>query len=249
MVEAVNYVLPTKKTGKDTGWTDQKFLMIGPPKIGKSKFWSFGERTLYVQTEAGLGHVDVMKLAANSWGELGQIYTALIQHQGEFPYDTIVVDTLDNLIRFADQEIIGRIKTKFPKKADDIYTLFDYPGAGDFGNPAWNMRGDIIKNLLDKFSMLPCALCLVGHVDMKKIEGIDTSTISTGGVLGKDILSWADHIMNIKATGRAGEQERVVRSRPAATCHAGSRGEMIPENWTWGKDLGAEYTKFRGLFT
>ena len=98
---AVECVLPTQKTGEDKSWCEQKFLMIGPPKIGKSKFWSYGDKTLYLQTEAGLGHLDVMKFAVNRWADFMTVGSALAKAKDNFPYDAIVIDTLDNMIRYA----------------------------------------------------------------------------------------------------------------------------------------------------
>ena len=46
-------VLPTERSGVDKRWTSQKIGMIGQAGIGKSEFWAQGEKTLFIQTEAG----------------------------------------------------------------------------------------------------------------------------------------------------------------------------------------------------
>src|SRR3990167_8161726 len=121
--------LPTKPSEINKNWIDQKIGMIGQPGIGKSQFWSFGGKTLYLQTEAGLNHVSVMKLPCRNFDELKEILTALIQAQqaNTFPYDTIVVDTIDELIDILIEECIKRGREKFLKIAGDINSIGDIP--------------------------------------------------------------------------------------------------------------------------
>ena len=95
-------VLPKVKSEPDNRWISQKFGMIGSAGIGKSEFWSHGQ-TLYLQCEAGLNHLSVMKVPITSWEAVREAVGALIQAnvKKEFPWDTVVIDTIDKLVDYA----------------------------------------------------------------------------------------------------------------------------------------------------
>ena len=247
--ERPKVVLPRSPSEVSKKWVDQTFLMLGSPKIGKSEFWSHGKDTLYIQTEPGLNHLAVQKLPVSCWGDLQDVYTALLtaSQGGQYPYDTVVIDTGDRFVDFATEEIIEQVRAKFKDK--DINNLFDYPGAGKFGNPAWGMRTTLIDNAMAKLSLLPSALVVVCHLDIKEVNHVDKHTISIGGATGKRILAWADHIMSIQSSVQGTVVKRKVISRPSSTSDGGSRGNMIPADYAWGADARMNYATLRGFFT
>lgn len=250
MATAVQHiVLPTVKSEVDNRWTSQKVLMIGPPGIGKSEFFSLGEKTLYIQTEAGLNHLKVMKLKCLCWDDFVQIYTALLQshQQGKFPYDTIVIDTCDKWVDFANEEVVERGRNKF--KSADINVIGDIPnGAG------WAWGTDLIENALGKLEQLPAMTVLIGHLDRKEIKlpnstSVHLQTISIGGKTGRSLVAWCDHLMNIEAKFIGNEAVRVVRTRPSSIVEAKSRGGVVPDGWKWTGETSENYSKFRSYFT
>src|SRR3990167_10577299 len=242
--------LPTEPSKINKNWSDQKIGMIGQPGIGKSVFWSHGGKTLYIQTEAGLNHISVMKLPCRNFDDLKEILTALIQAQksSKFPYDTIVVDTIDELIDILAEEVIRRGREKFKKIADDINSIGDIPnGAG------WQWSTEMIKLTLDKLEKLPACIAYIGHHDMKEIktstEKYHKSTISIGGKTGQALLSWADHVLNIEASWDGKDLRRIIRTRQTQFLDAKSRGDVVPDGMVWTEDMKANYDRFRALFT
>ena len=239
-----NIVLPDKRSDVDKSWVNQKILMIGPPKVGKSEFWSHGEKTLYIQCEPGLNHLSVMKLPCNSWADFGAIYTELSKAD-PCPYDTIVIDTVDRLVDYANNETIQMGREKF--KSATIYTTGDIPnGAG------WFWTKERMNNALVKLHNLDACIVLIGHLSNKEISlenqvKMNIQTISLSPSTGSTICAWADHILNIEGGGEK-SGNRKVRTRPRASIMAGSRGCMVPEDMIWTRDSKANYTKFRGLF-
>ncbi len=239
-------ILPTTKSEIDNRWTSQKVLMIGPPKVGKSEFWSYGEKTLYLQCEAGLNHLEVMKLPIHDWAMFRDAYTALKQadNEGKFPYDTIVVDTIDKWIDLANDATVERGREKF--KAATIYSIGDIPnGAG------WKWSQDTIAMALTKLEQLPACIVLIGHLENKELKlensvSIHKQTVALSPKVGISVCSWADHILNIEGGGKTGD--RRVRTRPTGGIEAGSRGDVVPENFVWSRDNKSNYEKFRGLF-
>lgn len=239
--------LPKVNSAVDKTWTDQKLLMIGPPKVGKSEFWSHGDRTLYIQTEAGLNHLAVKKLVCHTWGDFRDIYSALVKANvsGKFPYDTIIVDTVDEWVAQANNEIIERGIEKF--KAATIYTIGDIPNGAGY---SWSR--ELVRLALKKLEELPAATVLIGHMDTKEIVmennvRFNMQTIALSPSMGKMICAWADHIMNIEGGNKAGE--RRVRTRPTGSIMAGSRGDMLPENFVWARNSKENYSNLRKLFT
>lgn len=220
--------------------------MIGPPKVGKSEFWSHGDKTLYIQCEPGLNHLSVMKVPCRDWGDFRDTYSALLkaQQSGNFPYDTIVVDTIDRFVSFSNDEVVQRGREKF--KSATIYGIGDIPnGAG------WKWSEDNINMALVKLAELPAATVLIGHLENKELKlengvSIHKQTVSLSPKIGIAICSWADHILNIEGANKTGD--RKVRTRPSGSVEAGSRGLMVPEDFVWTRDSKSNYEKFRGLF-
>jgi hypothetical protein len=240
-------VLPTVKSEPDNRWISQKIGMIGPAGIGKSEFWSIGN-TLFAQCEAGLNHLKVMKTVITCWDDFREFVGALIQAnvKKEFPWDTVVIDTIDKLVDYAQAEAVARGRAKF--KAIEINTVGDIPnGAG------WAWAQDLVENGLSKLEELPCAVVFVGHLDNKEIkeptQSIHKQTISIGGKMGGMLVAWCDHFLNISAqSGQGGEIKRVVRTMPTRTLDAKSRGGMVPDGWVWDAKSEVNYNKLKSLF-
>ena len=222
-------ILPTKKSEIDNRWIKQKTVIIGAPGCGKSTFPSFGDKTLYLQCEAGLNHLSVLKTPVTSWSEWEATYAALCQAKvkNELPYDTIVVDTIDRFVDCSNQEAIDIGRNKY--KGSEINVIADIPnGAG------WGFATDLLENALCKLEKLDCHIIIIGHLDRKEIKqpnGISThiQTISIGGKTGRAIMAWADHILNIETKMVGNSMKRVVRTVPTVSVDAKSRGNVIKD--------------------
>lgn len=240
--------LPTEKRKATRRWIDQKFLMIGPGKVGKSAFWAEGEKTLFLEFEPGLNHLNVLAQPLRTWDELKELYLLLKDADANtFPYDTIVFDTVDRMVDLATEEVIANGRRKYAKMAQDINGVGDVPnGAG------WAWQKELISNVLRKFEELPAASVLIGHWNNKEIKEptrtYHRDTISIGGQTGMKIIHWADHTLHVRVTTAGDTQERLVLARPTATVEAGSRGELVPPVTKWSPDMHANYQALRQLF-
>lgn len=257
--------LPTVKSEKDKRWIMQKFLMLGQGKIGKSEFWAQNEKALFVETEPGLAHLSVLKVPVRNWqdirelaGELIRVWEEMkkkhnvvsksqltVDQCKEFPYDTIVVDTLDRLVTYSNEECIERGRNKFPKNKIDA--IGDIPnGAGWF----WSTSN--IGNCLAKFEELPAALAIISHVKMEEVteptQKYHKKTIAIGGNTGTSILHFVDHTLQIEAFRRGDDTIRKIRSKPQQELEAGSRGDIVPDGMEWNKNPKENFAKFRALF-
>lgn len=245
----MGYVLQTKKTDISKKWVDQKFIMLGNSGIGKSTFWSFADNVGYIEAEAGLNFISAMKNPARNWRELSEIIMALMTSakEGNFPYNTLVVDTIDRIVDYAGEATLEWARGKY-KGADDFKGIGDIPnGAG------WDMRKGLVDKFLRAIEYLPCAKVLIGHLETKKIEelgqkGYDKSTISIGGKIGADILHWSDHTLNVVGIQSGDTLKRIVYTKPTQSKEAKSRGNIIKDGWIWAENDEDNFKKLRSCF-
>ena len=135
--------LPTKKTEIDTRFSSQRFGMLGLAGIGKSEFWAQDENALFLNCEGGLNALKVYSIPIRSWADLREAYGALkaSADAGTFPYSVIVIDTVDRLVDYAQEEVVNRAK-EFYKKIE-VNTIGDVPnGAG------WYKQKEMVMGFL-----------------------------------------------------------------------------------------------------
>lgn len=241
-------VLPTKKRAIDNSWAHQKFLMLGQGGIGKSHFWSCGDRTLFLQTEAGLNHLEVEAVVLQDWSDFIEAGSLLVQavNNKEFKWDTVVIDTVDNWVNMANEHVIQMGREKFSK--------MEINGIGDIPNGAgWFQATNLVATYLRKLEALPAAMVLVGHHNQKKIkEGsreYDKSTISIGGNMGIQLLHWSDHTLYIEGKMVGDNLKRKVWTQPSQLREGKSRGAVVPNGWEWEENMNNNYKKLRELFS
>jgi hypothetical protein len=221
--------------------------MIGQGKCGKSEFWAQGKKTVFLETEPGLNHLDVETYPCRNWQEIRQAVAKMMKYREDpqFPFDTIVVDTMDRAVDRLGQDCIERGKQKFPKS--EINSIGDIPnGSGWF----WQTNGT--KDFLGALELLPAATVLVSHLKQQEVDEIvrkyNRWTISIGGQTGTGILHFVDHTMMIQCSQQGEKLVRIVRTKPNMTYEAGSRGDIIPDGVKWSDDARANYLELRKLF-
>lgn len=246
----MSIVLPTEKRGPSKRWQDQKFLNLGTGKIGKSDFWSRGERTFFFEFEPGLGHLKMMSLPCPAWENFTEVCAELYRAQqaGKFPYDTLVIDTGDKFIARANDYVIERAKEKYKSDVADKIT-----GVGDIPNGAgWYQATNLVSLTLDKLKQFPAALVLICHVKTEKLKDgpreYNHDTINIGGQLGASLIHWADHTLYWKTRMVGDTVERNLRTKPCEQFEAGSRGNVIPDGFKIPANMDEGYRNFRALF-
>ena len=240
--------LPSEKSAATKRWVDQKFLMLGQAKVGKSAFCACGDKTLFLETEPGLNHLSVMKVPVRCWDDFidvcGQLYLA---QKAVFPYDTLVIDTYDRLVEYVNEEVISLAKVKFSKVAENINTVGDVPeGVG------WFMAQQLMASAVNKLTEFPAAIVFVSHVASREVNDgtrkINKETISVGGQMGTKMLHWADHTLHVRAKVEGDVIRRIFRTKPMEAMEAGSRGNVVPDGFKLEEPLVDSYKKFRALF-
>ena len=207
------------------------------------------DKSFFIEAEAGLNFETVYKLPARCWNDLREIYASLKQAEskGEFPYSVVVVDTIDKVVEYAEEEIISRAREFYTKIADQINTIGDIPNGG-----GWSKTRGLVMNFIDKVEQLPCAMVLISHLTTKRIEeGVrkyDKHTISLWKGVGEDVLAWADHILHIDSTLIGDRLKRTVWTKPTQSRECKSRGGVIEDGWQWTENMAENYKKFRSYF-
>ena len=245
--------LPTKRGKASKKWEDQKFFMIGPSKVGKSTFWAGADKAFFFGLEPRLGHLNIMTLPVRSWDEFsdiaGELYMAA--NKGAFPYDTLVVDTVDKLVDRADEYVLERINQQFKK---------DYGSIGEIPEGrGWFERKKLLTLALDTLALFPAALVLVGHSDLKETSGrgsIKKATTAIGGKLGIELLGWTDHVLHWEAKYVGETLRRSMRTLPSESIDAGSSAGVVPDDFELFNDnprdpnsgMSKCFKKFRALF-
>jgi len=239
--------LPTKKTEVDLSFKHQRFGMLGLAGIGKSEFWAQDENALFLNTEGGLNALKVFNIPVRCWNDLREAYAALkvAADAGTFPYSIVVIDTVDRLVDFAQEEVVSRAKD-FYKKIE-INTIGDIPnGAG------WYKQKEMVMGFFNKLELLPCAIAYIAHCNIKRIKDITTEydkmTISIGGSLGDDLLAFTDHTLHLESHRIGDRLQRVIYTMPTQSREAKSRGSMVPNGMKWGDNMAENYKAFRALF-
>lgn len=242
--------LPMEKSKIDLSFKAQKIGCLGQSGIGKSDFFAQEENAFFVEAEAGLNFISCYKMPARNWQDLREIYRLLkeAEQSGKFPYSMIVIDTIDKIVDYAEEEIIIRAKKFYSKVANEINTISEIPnGAG------WNKTRELVMNFISKLEQLPCAVAFISHLSIKRIEdGVrkyDKSTISLWAGIGNDMLAWADHILHIEAHMIGDKLVRTVYTKPTQSREAKSRGGAVPDGIRWGDNAKENWQNFRKLFT
>lgn len=236
--------------GPSNVWREQKFIMLGESKVGKTEFWA-DPRNYFIRTEPGHGHVTTYGDDCRDMGDFHKIRAKLLAAKaaGVLPFETVVIDTGDRFLDCITEDVLDWARQKYNKMADDITGIGDVPE----GN-GWFMLKQKTNMILKGLEELGCAVVLIFHVTQDQRDDEATkkkytcATINVGGKSGKAILAWADHILHVKSMYVGEQIARAMITRQSKYTEAGSRLKTMPPQIPWGTDPKENYAKFRALF-
>jgi hypothetical protein len=231
-------------------WRKQKFVMLGEPKTGKTRFWaSAGHKAYFIRTEPGHTHVQTLGEDCRTLGDIQAVRSRLMRAKttGVLPFDTIVIDTGDRMIDCIHENVLEMGREKFPK--NQIEAIGDIPeGIG------WFWASTKLKQLLKQFEELDCAIVIICHIAQDEREDELTKkkykkdTIAIGGKTGKAISGWADHILHVRSAYVGDILARQMVTRGSKLVEAGSRLKEMAPVIQWVDDDAKNFTSFRNLF-
>ena len=206
----------------------QKVVIYGPEGVGKSTFASQTPGPVFLDTEGGTHHLDVIRLdAASSWDEIAVAVTQLAK--ADHPFRTLVIDTADWLEK--------RLAEHLCRKANkDSIEDFGY-GKG------WVILTEEFARFLNSLDALLARgmnVVFLAHSTVKKFEAPDQAgsydrfelklSKSVAPLLKEwaDVVLFANYVTRIaeKDTGKTrgvGGKERVLYATHTAAYDAKNR--------------------------
>ncbi len=225
-------LLPTTRTPAVEALSEQTILIHGAEKIGKSTFAAGFPDALFFPTEPGLRNLEVYQVPADgsgikSWEQfllaMGVVFTKI--QEGQFPFKTLVIDTVDNLWKLCCDYIC---------KKRNVQTI------GDLGHgKGWALAGMEFERVLRAAMQLRVGVVLISHTRERETE-------TEGGVIVKAmpdlpntarrvVMALVDMIlffvpMQVKrGEGEVPTEVRVIRTKPSPAYEAGDRTGKLPE--------------------
>lgn len=209
-----------------TGLAGQKWLLYGPPKIGKSTFASTAPGSpLFLDCEDGLGFLDCYSLPCTSWAGVVAGIDAIAR--GGHAHRTIVIDTVDRFVLLATEFTVAAINATLKDPVESI---------GDFGfGKGYGRLRSVIDAALYKLTGDGRLVIFLSHERAKKEEGKQTELCPSTSQ-GNQILGFCDVIGHVELDS-AGERRIRFRSTPGVV--AGTRGKgsepllppVLPLSW------------------
>lgn len=224
---------PTKPSGK---LEDKTILLYGPPKIGKSTLASEFPGALFLDTEGGLGDLEVLRVPVGNWLTFLEACAAIAADKSG-RYQTVVIDTVDMLSSYCSQFTNQRLGIVHESEAE-------------YGK-GWAIKTAEFTRPLAKLATVPgLGLILISHakdVEVKTRSRTLTKAMPTLGGGARDaVLNMADLILfcDFEETGE-GAERRVIRTKPSAHWEAGERGRSprLPDTIDWPVGHGYEALK------
>jgi hypothetical protein len=214
--------LPTQKTPPKSNLQDYIMLLYGAPKVGKTTFASQFDNALFLATEAGLNALEAYEVPVQKWEDFLEACAEIAKGQHQFK--TIIIDTVDNLIKFCSDYVCKQNKITHESELD-------------YGK-GYALVKQEFSRAITKLSLLPYGLVFISH---EKLEEQKTRTMSLTKafptvpnsyrqmILGMaDMILYARTIQEKANDGRVVER-RVVHTKASENYEAGDRTGKLPE--------------------
>ena len=206
-----------------------KGIIYGPPGIGKTTFGASAPHSIIVDCENGAGAIRCSRTPyLSTWLEISQWLMAI--EREEHPYRTLVVDSIDWLLRRVEEHVSGSTG-----KLDQTLNR----SHGGYGNGKQVMRNHVYQTLLpqlDRIVNRGIAVILLAHAQRSEITDVDgITTEKTTAELPDGYLNvfveWSDFV----CLARLGaDDQRVLVTRETSRALAKNRygmPETIPFDW------------------
>ena len=189
--------------------TAPKLMIYGLSGCGKSTLAATLKRPIFIDLEGGLNYIDCARTPQVT--DLEKFYEYLIDlfHAKEREYDTIVIDSVDWLVRKVVETAAGIDKNNLTETLNR--------SNGGYGNGKQVLENQIRTKLLPFLVALNkkgYGICLVAHAERKEVmdaDGVDidrvTPKIDTNTM--NVFVEWCDNVFYLKK-GNDGERTLVL---------------------------------------
>lgn len=214
--------LPTQKSKPQFSMSNLSMLLYGAPKIGKSTFCSRAEDALFIATEPGLNHLETYNIRVNSWREFLEAMALIAK--GNHPFKTIVIDTVDKLCDFCEQELCTQ---------NNVVSLSDFA----FGK-GYALYKTEMSRVFQKVFALNMGVILTSHTQLTEVDTPQGRITRWTPTFPKriqdviipmvDIIGFAQNVVSLNEKGERVE-ERVLQTKTSSLWEAGDRTGRLPE--------------------
>lgn len=223
-------LLPTAKTPPRSSLSDYTILLYGAPKVGKSTLAAQFEDAVFLATEPGLNALEVYQVPVSSWQTFIDACKEL--SEGQHPFKTVVVDTVDNLFKFCSEAVMRKAGVQHESDLE--------------WGKGWALVRDEFLRVLNRLALLPYGLILISHAEFSNIKTPTKQIVKAIPTMPKQsreiVLPIADFILYAEVLDSADGQTRVLRCQAAEQWDAGSRIEGFPDT------IEMSYAAFRDSF-
>jgi hypothetical protein len=208
-----------------------KGIVYGPPGVGKTTFGAGADNALIVDSENGAAHVRCDRTPyLPTWQAIQQWLDALAA--GDHGYGTIVFDSVDWLLRRAEEHVSGVDGTVVGMRQ----TL--NRSHGGYGNGKQVLKNYVYQYLLPALDQLVnagCAVILLAHATRREITTIDGVTVEKSGPeihpdLVNTMIEWSDFVGAARIIGDSRELVLYETNQLVAKNRYGIAGPL-PLSW------------------
>lgn len=181
--------------------TAPKFMIYGLSGVGKSSLAAKLKNPLFLDFEGGLNYLGVDRSA--QYVNLDDFYADLIElyhkaEAGKREYDTLVIDSVDWLVRKVVEKAAGIDKNNLSETLNR--------SNGGYGNGKQVLENQIRTKLLPLLVLLNkqgYGICMVAHAERKDLmdaDGVDTERIAPKIDVNtmNTFVEWCDNVFYLK---------------------------------------------------
>lgn len=177
-----------------------KGIVYGPPGVGKTTFGAGAGKALIIDCENGAAHVNCDRTPyLPTWPEIQQWLEALAA--GGHDYGTVVVDSVDWLLRRAEEHVSGVNPAAMSNTLNRSH--------GGYGNGKQVLKNYVYQYLLptlDRIVNAGVAVLLLAHATRREITTIDGITIEKSAPeihadLANTMIEWSDFVGAARQVG------------------------------------------------
>ena len=189
------------KIVKGQALTAPKLMLYGLSGVGKSSLAAKLNKPLFMDYEGGLNYLGVDRTPV--YLDLDEFYRDLVElyrkgEAGKREYDTIVIDSVDWLVRKVVEKAAGIDKTNLTETLNR--------SNGGYGNGKQVLENHIrtmLLPLLVSLTKVGYGICLIAHADRKDLmdaDGVDTERIAPKIDINtmNVFVEWCDNVFYLK---------------------------------------------------
>lgn len=233
-------------------WIDQKTILAGPPKVGKSTFLAqAGIKAYFLRLAREFNNVTTYGVDNRDLDELKREVQKLHKvHQSglwgteKFPVETLAFDPGDKLLHFISEKVCD------DAKSESIYEAGGY-GVGQ------NKYKRILKSFISDIETLPAHKFFLFHTKFQELSEPNNETkkyhkwvLDLSEKLDAEFPKRVDNTLNIMVGYAGTMQARTMITQGTKYIEAGSKAPCLKKvaQIPWSNDDADNYKKFRALF-